>query len=390
MRWIKDSVHGDIFINSVADALLDSETMQRLRRVAQTSFSNMIYPGANHTRFEHSIGVYYLTSRSCFLNNIEKKLGSKLVIAGLLHDIGHTAFSHALEKVLIRHTGKNHEDYTREKIRRGEIAGILEAEGVDPLEIAEMYDKPVGKAILSYLGTDKMDYLLRDSHYTGVAYGAVDADRILRKLQIREEGVLLEEKGVSAAEAMLMARFLMYSNVYFHHVAVSAENMLIRAVEDLISRNMIKAEDLPELDDWQVMHLLIQAGGKAGELAHMLQTRKCYKTAIQKRIKDFRNWLYIGDLKQDEIREAEEEIAARAGVESDEIILSMPRPWFNDVDMEVIKNGELYSLNEISFITRLLKEAQWDYLNVLVFCPSKHREAVSRVDISFLEEYGGD
>ncbi|MCK4327300.1 MAG: HD domain-containing protein [Candidatus Diapherotrites archaeon] len=389
MRWIKDSIHGDVFISSIAGELLDTETMQRLRRVAQTSFSNMIYPGANHTRFEHSIGTYYLMSRGCFLNHLPKPEGSKLVIAALLHDIGHSAFSHALEGVMEKHTGKNHEEHTKEKIIGGKIAEVLGENGVSPDSIASIYDKPIGKAILGYLGTDKMDYLLRDSYYTGVAYGSVDADRILRKLIIRDDGVLLEEKGVSAAEAMLMARFLMYSNIYFHPVAKSTEVMLVRAAEASIAAGNTRAEELTQLDDWQLMSRLADGGGLAAELAGRLQARKIYKSAAQQKMKDFRNWLYLGDMGEKEMHEAEESIAEKAGIGADEVMLYIPRPWFRDVGIRVLKGGDYYSLDETSLITRLLKEAQWDYMNVIAFCPGEHREAVGAVGLKFLEDYGG-
>ncbi len=389
MRWIKDSIHGDVFVSSIADALLDTETMQRLRRVEQTSFANLIYPGANHTRFEHSIGVYYLTSRlGYFLDHLPKQEGGKLVIAGLLHDIGHTAFSHALEGVLQNHTGKSHEEFTRKKILSGEIAEVLTEKGIAPEDITSIYDSSLNKVIHGYLGTDKMDYLLRDSYYTGVAYGSVDADRILRKIKIHNNGVVLEEKGVSAAEAMLMARFLMYPNVYFHSAAMSAERMLTRATEDLIERNLLQAEELTQLDDWQTLYKMRDAGGMAGELATRIQTRKLYKVATQKNMKEFRNWLYLGDLTNQEVKEAEEEIAAKASVPAEQVILRVPKPWFRDVGIKVLKNGDYYSLDETSLITRLLKEAQWDYMNVVAFCPEEHREAVSRVDLSFLEGYG--
>ena len=387
MRWIKDSVHGDVFISTVAGALLDTPTLQRLRRVAQTSFSNMMYPGANHTRFEHSVGTYYLMSRGCFFNNLEKREGSGLVIAALLHDIGHSAFSHALEGTMEKHTGKDHEVQTVEKIIHGEIAEVLDAKGIEPRDVADIYNSPKGKAILGYLGTDKMDYLLRDSYYTGVAYGSVDADRILRKIEISDDGIALEAKGVSAAEGMLMARFLMYPNVYFHPVATSAEMMISRAAEESIRTGSTRADELTEMDDAQLMVRFLGEGGIVGELAQRLYDRKIYKVGGQKLMREFSNWLYLGSLDEGAKQEIEETIAAKASVKREKIMLHIPTPWFGDVGIRVVKKGEYYSLDESSLITRLLKEAQWDYQHVRVFCPEEHREAVAAVDLSFLEGY---
>ena len=386
MRWIKDSVHGDVFISSIAGRLLDTPEMQRLRRVAQTSFANLIYPGANHTRFEHSIGTYYLMSRGCFFNNLEKDEGTKLVIAALLHDVGHSAFSHALEGTMKKHTGKDHEEYTNEKILSGELAKVLESNGIDPQDITAVYEGAKGKAILGYLGTDKMDYLLRDSYYTGMAYGSVDADRILRKIVISDNGIVLEEKGVSAAEAMLMARFLMYPNVYFHPVAKSAEMMIERAAEESIRTGNTKPEELTKLDDAELMVRFLGEGGLTGEYAQRLHNRKLYKVATRKLMRDFNNWLYLGGISENEIHEAEETIAAKASVPAENIMLHIPKPWFGDVGVRVMKGDDYYSLDESSLITRLLKEAQWDYQYVQVFCPEEYKNAVSAVDLSFLEE----
>ena len=389
MRWIKDSIHGDVFISSIAGELIDTPEMQRLRHVVQTSFSNMIYPGANHTRFEHSIGTYYLMSRGCFFNKIEKPMGTRLVITALLHDVGHTAFSHALEGVLKKHTGKSHEDYSMEKIMGGNLADVLERNGIAPDEITSIFSQPIGKAILGYLGTDKMDYLLRDAYYTGVGYGSVDKDRLLRKMIIRDDGVMLEEKGVSAAEAMLMARFLMYSNVYLHPVSISADMLVARAAEYAIEDGALKAEELPFLDDSQLMGRLSEAGGIANELAMRIKGRKLYKVASQLKMRELKNWLYLGDIDEKRVGEIEETIAARAGVEPSRVMLHIPKPWFRDVGIRVLKAGDYYSLDETSLITRLLKEAQWDYHYVRVLCPKEDQEAVGRVDLSFLGEFGG-
>ena len=389
MRWIKDSIHGDVFISSIAGELIDTPEMQRLRHVVQTSFSNMIYPGANHTRFEHSIGTYYLMSRGCFFNKIEKLMGSRLVITALLHDVGHTAFSHALEGVLKKHTGKNHEDYSIKKIEGGEIAEVLERNGIPPSEIVGVFTRPIGKAILGYLGTDKMDYLLRDAYYTGIGYGSVDKDRLLRKIVIQDGGVMLEEKGISAAEAMLMARFLMYSNVYLHPVSISADMMVARAAEYAIADRALNAEELPFLDDAQLMGRLLSGGGIAGELAGRIRERRLYKVASQLKMRELDNWLYLGDIGEKELKEIEKTIAAKADVEPERVMVHIPKPWFSDVGIRVLKEGEYYSLDEASLITRLLKEAQWDYHYVRVLCPKEDQAAVEKVDLSFLGEFGG-
>ena len=142
----------------------------------------------------------------------------------------------------------------------------------------------------------------------------------------------------------------------------------------------------PKLDKGDFV--FVKMGPSAIERSKAEET-KAKVDELQKRMKEFSNWLYLGDLTEAEITEAEEEIAAKASVPKEDVILRVPTPWFRDVGIRVEKEGDYYSLDESSLITRLLKEAQWDYLNVMVLCPEAHRKAVAGVDLSFLESYEG-
>jgi HD superfamily phosphohydrolase len=370
MRWIKDSVHGDIPIEAWADPVIDTPEMQRLRRISQTSFTNIIYPGANHTRFEHSLGVYYLTGEACRYGNLDEGISKSLQCIALLHDVGHSAFSHALEGTLVKFTGKNHEDYTKEKIQQGSLKEAV----YNPREIVRMMKNPVTKLVTGDLGTDRMDYLLRDAHYTGVAYGSVDYKRLMRKLSIEEDKLALDEKGVGSAEAMLNARLLMFPGIYEHPVAKIAESMLTRAVERAIESKVLKAESLTKLDDWSLMCFLKEQEGYTGEMADRILNRNLYKTAFKIPLKEA-----AGSVEEN----AETRIAERCGLERDEVIIHVSKPWFRGIDVRVRKGDKLIQLEKVSTVVSTLEKAQWDYCFVSVFCDAENREKVKKAAESY-------
>ena len=247
-KIIRDPVHDVIRFNTAdrADALLlrllNCQEFQRLRRVRQLGLAHLAYPGADHTRYAHSLGVMETTRR------IVHRLGSRLSgsesisehermlveTAALLHDLGHGPFSHVFERV----TGKHHEQLTRQLILAPgtEVNAILrEIGGVFPLEVAELLSgrgrKLLKDIISSQLDADRMDYLLRDDHMTGAGYGRYDLGWLLTSLTVHDDRLAISGKGVSAAEGFLQARFHMYRNVYFHKVVRSAEGMLKLALQ---------------------------------------------------------------------------------------------------------------------------------------------------------------
>jgi HD superfamily phosphohydrolase len=173
MKVIRDPVHDYIEIDELALSLIDSPEVQRLRRIRQLGFSNLVYPGANHTRFEHSLGVYHLTRQ--LASQVDEQQQKELLAAALLHDIGHGPFSHATEDIIEKYTRKSH-DSVGELLKKSTIADVLKEHGLSPISIAahirgETYP---GQILSSEIDVDKMDYLVRDAHYTGVAFGLVD------------------------------------------------------------------------------------------------------------------------------------------------------------------------------------------------------------------------
>ncbi len=376
MRWIRDSLYGDVIIPGLIEKLIDTEAMQRLRRLNQIPFANLVYPGANHTRFEHSLGVYALTERFCRYADIDRETSKKLMIYALLHDVGHFAFPHVLEDIVKSKTGMGHEEWGQEMIKKGEIRDILQENGINPEEIARIPDEKIGKAITGDLGSDRIDYLLRDSKNTGVAYGAIDADRIMRKQLLINGEIFLDSSAMAAAESMLIGRFMMFANVYNHKTRAAAALMMKKAITLALRSGSITINDITSGDDAGLMYMLLNSGKEEAKIVSDIRNRRLYKRAFEKKLKEFKNWLFLGGIKSDQINLLEKEIADRAGVGEEDIIVFMPKPWFKSPDTKVMYNNKEYKLQELSLILRILNEAQWDYITVYVLT---RRELVERV-----------
>src|ERR1700743_1981459 len=207
---------------------------QRLRRIHQMAFAHLVYPGAVHTRLHHSLGAYHLMcsaieelKRKGFLITEEEALGAKIAI--LLHDIGHGPFSHALESVVI--PGVSHEALSILLMR--ELNEDFDGALGTAIEIfTNTYPKPFLHQLVSgQLDMDRMDYLTRDSFFTGVSEGVIGYDRILKMLTVHNGGLMGEEKGIYFIGNFLVSRRLMYWQVYLHKTVVGAEKMLVRILE---------------------------------------------------------------------------------------------------------------------------------------------------------------
>jgi uncharacterized protein len=235
-KVFKDPVHNYIHVqDEVIWSLINTPEFQRLRRIRQLGTSYLTFHGAEHSRFSHSLGVYEITRR--IISQFERSgyadwpRGDKLVAlcAALLHDLGHGPFSHSIEEAFQMH----HEDWTC-KILLGdtEVGAVMREVSEDfPDKVAAVirkdYENPiVVNLVSSPLDADRMDYLLRDAYFTGVNYGTIDMDRILRMLRPYQGRVVVKESGMHAVEDYLMSRYQMYWQVYFHPVTRSSEIIL--------------------------------------------------------------------------------------------------------------------------------------------------------------------
>jgi hypothetical protein len=289
---IRDPLWDNIRLEPAAVSAIDTPAFQRLRYVRQLGHAFLVYPGATHSRFEHALGAYHLTRRALAtldergdLEGVDEQESLAVRLAALLHDVGHYPFSHALEEAGFG----SHEALGARRLREGALGALLEGLGGDPLirQIAALIQgtsaSPLAGLVSGSLDLDKIDYLSRDARMCGVPYGTVDVDRLLSSLALvqhadgsREMGV--QEKGVSALESLLFAKYQMYRNVYWHHAVRSATCMFKRAVRATIAAGSFTTAQIEDATDG-TLDALMSRHDPSG-LARALRERRLYKRAL--------------------------------------------------------------------------------------------------------------
>jgi uncharacterized protein len=384
MKTIKDSVHDHIEVDGVGRALLDTPEVQRLRHVRQLGTVSFVYPSANHTRFEHSLGVYHLASRALSQLGIEGKNARRIEAAAILHDVGHGPFSHNVEDVIERYTGRRH-DQVDDLLAEGEIAAILEEHDLDPERVAGVVagEGEFAGIVSGELDVDRMDYLVRDAHHTGVPYGTIDHGRLVRELRIDEGRVVLDEGNVQTAESLLIARALMNPTVYSHHVARISKAMLRRGAERLIAVGEVTPEELRRMDDHDLLCTLRECD-RTERLADRFSRRDLLKRAVWAELPDVPD--SVLDLPFDLLRKREREIAEEAGVDPEGVILDVPgRPRIRESTSRVVVNGEVRQLEDQSPLVRTLQQAQINEWRLGVYTEGDRLDAVGRAAEGVLE-----
>ena len=317
-KIINDPVHGFITINDpLIFEIISHPYYQRLRRIQQMALAQLVYPGAVHTRLHHSLGAYHLM---CIAINELKDKGIEITseeavaakAAILLHDIGHGPYSHALEKILLK--GISHESLSlviMQKLNEDENPALKGNLSLAIKIFTNQYPKKFLHQLISgQLDVDRLDYLSRDSFFTGVSEGVVGYERILKMLTVHNNELVVEEKGINSVEKFLLSRRLMYWQVYRHKTVVASENMLVKIIERaqfLFQQNNeqvktgslldtflcnphIKIEQLSlndycNLDDTDILHAIkkwqYHTDPVLSILCKGLLNRKCFKCQIQ-------------------------------------------------------------------------------------------------------------
>ena len=314
-KVLKDPVHSYIHINyEVIWNCLDSKEFQRLRRIRQLGGDFQVYPTAEHSRFSHSLGVYEIVRRMVTeIKSLSVELSEYdkicVMLAGLLHDVGHGPFSHAFEHV----TNHSHEDYTAKIILGGtelnqvltEVSPRLPEDIVSIIEHNHPNDI-LNQIISGQLDADRMDYLLRDSYFSATSYGQFDLERILRTMRVRKidenkKALVVKYTGIHSVEDYIMARYQMYWQVYYHPVARSYEAVFIQLFNRLkdifkdnkeyfsdmkvlipfLEKNVVSVEEYFKLDENSLLYCcsLIQDKDDeiAADLARRLQNRRLFE-----------------------------------------------------------------------------------------------------------------
>ncbi|MEM3506054.1 MAG: HD domain-containing protein [Candidatus Bathyarchaeia archaeon] len=398
--FIKDPLYGYIRITDFEKKLIDTWPFQRLRRIRQLSGAEYVYPAANHTRFEHSLGTMFLakTLTESLQNKLSLKEIDEIRIASLLHDVGHAPFSHLFEPILIKYLNKNHEDMTLWIITKSELADVLKSEGFDPerigkLAIGKLKDpskKFLDQIMRSSVDVDKMDFVSRDSYHTGAGYGQIDIFRIIYTMDILNDNLAIDLTAIPTLETFLLARLESFRTIYFHRASRAVQIMLLKALEgakDELGLTGFKTpEDYLSLNDYVVWAILNQCQSSK-KIINDIERRRLLKCAYEKTffIKDE---LISSILINESVRKSiEEEIASMAKVSVDDVYIDAPSlpsvPYHYAVEIEPMeipifkktKVGEKIPLKlaELSRIIDVMKV----FMNIVrVYTKEEYREAV--------------
>ena len=384
MTAIKDSVHGHVRLDPVAAELIDTPAFQRLRHIKQLSTVRLVYPSANHTRFEHSLGVYHLARQAVEGLRLDSDTAAHVRAAAMLHDVGHGPYGHQTEGIIRRRTGRDHDDIgwlLTDPDR--EVTQVLERNGLDPERVASLIagDGGLGALVSGELDVDRMDYLRRDAHHTGVPYGTVDTGRLLAELRLTgDDELVLAEGNVATAESVLVARSLMNAVVYRHHVSRVAGAMLERACERYLERRRVDMGAFQRLADHD---LLVELREHVPELGRRIERRDLYKRAA---------WVGLDgvpagtvDAGREEELAAEREIADRVGVEPEAVVVDIPaRPGLKESGSSVVVDGTPRRLADVSELVAGLRAAERRRWRLGVYCPADRVDAVGTAAVDVL------
>ncbi len=423
-KTVHDAVHGSLDIGGVFLEFLDSAELQRLHGIHQLGLANLVFPGANHTRLEHSLGVWHIGTALARALGVEEG-ADEIAAACFLHDVGHPPFSHTLEYILHGRLGMDHEEITRRIITgrydilhegeklpgRRRLVSVLEDAGLDPKVVARYISASTGSrpdSVLerfapgsrgrtddrSHLGqilhgaldADQLDYLLRDARYTGVAYGVVDLPRLLRTVALHDGRLVVRKRGLPAVESMLVARALMYSSVYFHKTVRIGEMMMARAVERM---DGLEGLDLPRMVDSELLSALALSGKYQRDIALRLKYRRLFKKAYSLPAAGLDEDVAAGLARLEDPavrRSVEDEIGRKAGVEEGYVIVDMPRrevlfsePRMHQTDVLILddERRRLQPLSRHSPLARALQNRPVPDWAVMVSTEARHRSKVA-------------
>lgn len=412
-KVIRDPLHGYIELDELACSIIDTVEMQRLRRIRQLGFSYLVYPGANHTRFEHSLGTYHLMNVLLDRLGMARDADEELIVASLIHDVGHGPYSHVTEPLIQKFTGASHEDIGYVLSTDGEVKGrdsepsaptiaeVVEAYRLDRRKIQSYIkgertgnrtSRDISRILNGEIDVDKMDYLVRDSYYTGVAYGVVDNMRLIQGLDFFNGELVITDKGILPAEYLLFSRFLMHPTVYNHHTSRIAQLMFLSALEAFINAECESESELKDkvaslrmMDDAEISTTLRNAEGYPKEMMTRINERRLFKRAIYAKINTL-DAAVAEELKDERVRsEIEAEISRRAGVDKKYVLLDFQSRECEEleeseakvaVDKPLQGSRELKSLREVSPLVSMLSRAFHENYKIGVYTPEKYRAEV--------------
>ncbi len=330
---IADPIHKYIRFTELEKKIIDSKVFQRLRRIKQLAGAHLVYPAAQHSRFEHSLGTMHLAGLAgehlFSIGVLDKESIQELRVAALLHDIGHGPFSHLFEEALKATSNKNHESIGAEIICKTELSDILSGFGYSPSVISEISFgnskvKFKNEIISGSLSSDLMDYLPRDGFFTGVEYGKVDYNRIINSFRVTNNGSLaLDISSFYSFESMIISRYEMFRAVYFHKTVRSAEVMLLHSLllsSEILNLSKISLTDYLKLTDDSILLKISSSPNNemAKEMVSNYLERKLLKCVYERFIRKRDNFT---KLNRDKIEELRLKIARLSNIDEKRIFL---------------------------------------------------------------------
>ena len=395
---IIDPIHDFVRTYGVEIKIIDNPIFQRLRRIRQLSGAHLTYPGAQHTRFEHSLGVMHIAGQAGQALQEKGIINSgdieNLRIAALLHDIGHGPFSHLFEEVAQRKKKSSHEQLGRDLILKTEIGDLISKSGFNKKSITKLAfgDSKLqfmNEIISGTLSADIMDYLLRDGYFTGAEHAKIDHKRITQSLDVYKKKLALEKSALYSFESMMHSRYQMFKAVYFHKTVRSAEVMLLESIRlayDELGLSSLSLDDFILLSDEYVLSKLVSLPTHTSELrraksiAQDYQNRKLFK-CVYERIVTTKD--QISKIKTSQLKK---ELSKRSKVDENEIFVdssitpSIPLSPSKKESKSLIlvtKDGNKVLAKEIPISQIPLVSTMSGFMNILrVYTPRKNRKKV--------------
>jgi len=359
---VRDPLWKHIYLFKPFLRIFEEAPVQKLGGIKQLGPTHLVYPGATHTRLNHSLGVYHLAKRIMH-QFIPYPIGAELtqegltafLCAALLHDLGHYPFAHSLKELPV----SDHEELTGKIIRETSLYRLIREEAkTDPEMVAAIVDETLPdqgstevrfyRQILSgVLDPDKLDYLNRDAYFCGVPYGIQDVDFIIGQLEpSRESGMVLKAKGLPAVENILFSKYLMYRTIYWHKTVRIATAMIKKAVYSALTEGVIKEQDLYGLDDQEFYTAFSPSKYSVFSLIHNVKARRLYKCVAEIDYSEenptHRRLSGLKERTKEEARIAEH-ISAEIGVKvgPEEVILDIPEPISLEIDLSVAYDRQI-------------------------------------------------
>ena len=403
---IIDPIHDFIRVSGPELKIIDNPIFQRLRRIRQLSGAHLTYPGAQHTRFEHSLGVMHISGQAGQALQekgiLKKDDIENLRLAALLHDIGHGPFSHLFEEILQEKRKISHEEIGKRIILKTELGDLLSKSGYDKKFITKLAFgnsklQFMNEIISGVLSADMMDYLLRDGYYTGAEHAKIDHKRLTQSLEVYQKKLALEKSALYSFESMMHSRYQMFKAVYFHKTVRSAEVMLLesmRLADDELGLTSLNLIDYVELTDESVLLKLLSLSGRTSELrrakkiAEDYQNRQLLKCVFERILT---NKAKLGKMKTSQLRK---KISKKSRVNEDEIFIdssitsSLPlAPSKKELQSIILvtrdsskRHAEKIPISKIPLVSQMS-----GFMNILrVYTTNKNRKKVEIVAKSIL------